>query len=146
MTQAPDFKRLMLRRLEPLIFLGFNLLLFGSFAFVYIKADNALLNARIGRLVPFNSKVWKASLESETSAEPVRLDMVDDLLARHKLKGASRTEIEQLLGKPPKTNYFSDYEYVYWLGPERSLLGIDSEWLCLKFSNNQVSEVRILAD
>ncbi|MDX1987604.1 MAG: hypothetical protein SFV17_13030 [Candidatus Obscuribacter sp.] len=146
MTEASDSKRLTLRRLEPLIFIGFNLLLFGSFAFVYIKADNALLNACMGRQVPFNSKVWKAGLESETSTEPVRLDMVDDLLARHRLIGASRTEIEQLLGKPPKTIHFSEYEYVYWLGPERRFLSMDSEWLCLKFSNNQVIEARILAD
>lgn len=146
MPPAPDSKRLMLRRLEPLIFIGFNLLLFSSFAIVFTKADNTLLKACMARRVPFNSTIWRASLESQTSAEPVRIDMVDDLLIRHKLTGASRAEIEQLLGKPPKTIHFSEYEYVYWLGPERRFMSIDSEWLCLKFSNNQVTEARILAD
>lgn len=72
--------------------------------------------------------------------------MVDDLLRRYKLVGMTRTEIEQLLGKPPSTQYFPSYDYVYWLGPERGFISIDSEWLCVKFKNDKVIEARICRD
>ena len=47
-----------------------------------------------------------------------------------------QVEIDQILGKPPKTNYFNEYDYIYWLGPERGFFGIDSEWLVIKFRNS----------
>jgi hypothetical protein len=37
-----------------------------------------------------------------------------------------------LLGEPPKTEYFKEFDLVYYLGPERGFMGIDSEWLVLK--------------
>ena len=37
-----------------------------------------------------------------------------------------------LLGEPPKTEYFKEFDLVYYLGPERGFTGIDSEWLVLK--------------
>ena len=92
---------------------------------------------------PFDSNKWKTAANEE---KPVRLRMVDDLLSRYKLQGMSREDIEQLLGKPPPTNYFREYEYVYWLGPERGFISIDSEWLCLKFSKDIATEVRICRD
>jgi len=91
----------------------------------------------------FDSDRWKAAINEQ---KPVRLRMVDDLLRRYKLEGMSREDIEQLLGKPPPTGYFREYEYVYWLGPERGFISIDSEWLCLKFSKDIATEVRICRD
>jgi len=58
----------------------------------------------------------------------------------------SRTDIDQLLGRPPKTEYFSDYDYVYWLGPERGFIRIDSEWLCIKFKHDVVTDVQVRTD
>lgn len=72
--------------------------------------------------------------------------MVDDLLSKHNLVGLSTKEVEVLLGKPPKTGYFKDYDYVYWLGPERSTFSIDSEWLGIKFQNGVVVKVDLLSD
>lgn len=92
---------------------------------------------------PFDSDRWKIAVNEQ---KPVRLRMVDDLRRRHKLEGMSRQDIEQLLGKPPQTNYFREYEYVYWLGPERGFISIDSEWLCIKFSKDIATEVRICRD
>jgi len=37
-----------------------------------------------------------------------------------------------ILGEPPKTEYFKEFDLVYYLGPERGFMGIDSEWLVLK--------------
>ena len=94
--------------------------------------------------ISFDSKTWK---RAEGSYDPVRLLMVDDLLAKHKLAGNSVAEIDALLGTPPKTTYFSDYQYVYWLGPERrSFIKIDFEWLGIRFDNERVVEVKLLND
>lgn len=92
--------------------------------------------------VPFNSDQWKANLETHDN---LKQKMVSDLLSRYTLQGMSRDEIENLLGKPPKTEYFKDYDYVYWLGPEKGM-GVDSEWLGVQFNNGVVITADILRD
>ena len=93
----------------------------------------------------FDSIVWKKSIIHNLK-NPVRIYMVDDLLKKYKLVGMNKNEIDSLLGVAPETEYFKEYDYVYWLGPERSWIRIDSEWLCLKFKNNKVIEAKILRD
>ncbi|MFO0994184.1 MAG: outer membrane protein assembly factor BamE [Hyphomicrobiales bacterium] len=93
--------------------------------------------------VSFDGQVWK---QAENTNDPVRIFMVDDLLATHDLIGMSRSEIDALLGTPPKTPFFSDYQYVYWLGLERSYIKIDSEWLFIKFDQDRVVETKLLND
>ncbi len=80
------------------------------------------------------------------SKDYVRIKMVDDLLNRNNLIGMSKNEVNDLLGVPPKTEYFSNYDYVYWLGPERGFMSIDSEWLVIKFENDKVIEAKITRD
>ena len=94
---------------------------------------------------PFEAAEWKAHLEDRNPGNPIKLNMVDDLLSQHQLIGMNVAEVDQLLGKPPKTKYFENYDYVYWLGPERGV-GVDSEWLGLKFQNDRVIKVDILRD
>jgi len=95
--------------------------------------------------VTFDSSVWKASLS--TQDDPIRLRMVDDLLRRYQLRGMREEELVALLGKPPQTDYFSDYQFVYWLGPERGFISIDSEWLAVRIGSDQrVTDARIVRD
>lgn len=76
-----------------------------------------------------------------------RLAMVDDLLARHPLRGLSRYSVERLLGPRDSTDYFREWDFVYWLGPERGLVRIDSEWLVLKLGlDGRVSDYKIVRD
>jgi hypothetical protein len=72
--------------------------------------------------------------------------MVDDLLLRHRLVGMKRAELEKLLGSPPPTAYFREYDYVYWLGPERGLFSIDSEWLVVKCTRDVVVSATVVTD
>ena len=58
--------------------------------------------------------------------------MADDLVNSQQLVGLTRQEVVALLGEPPKTEYFKEFDLVYYLGPERGFTGIDSEWLVLK--------------
>ncbi|MBD2000571.1 hypothetical protein H6G00_28870 [Leptolyngbya sp. FACHB-541] len=63
------------------------------------------------------------------------------------MAGKSRPEVVALLGEPDKTNYFQDYDLVYWLGPERGLMRIDSEWLVLRLdAEGRVSEHQLVTD
>ena len=92
----------------------------------------------------FDSAIWKDTLAIYSKLAP-RGCMVDDLLAHHKLVGLSRTEVIALLGEDPRSEYFSDYDFVYWLGPERGVTGTDSEWLVMKFGeSDQVIEARLV--
>lgn len=93
--------------------------------------------------IKFESKSWK---EAEGKSDSIRINMIDNLIEEYRLVGKSRYEIEELLGKPAKTDYFTEYEYVYWLGPERGFISIDSAWLGIKFKDNIVTETHILKD
>lgn len=121
--------------------------MFGIGVFGYILLVSFLLFApklnSYANRSSFESSEWKAHLESK---DPIKLRMVDDLLSKHNLVGLSTEEIEVLLGKPPKTEYFKGYDYVYWLGPERSTFSIDSEWLGIKFERGIVVKADLLRD
>ena len=64
--------------------------------------------------------------------------MIDDFLDNHKLNSRTIDQVKSLLGEPEDTGYFKDYEMVYWLGPERGLFSIDSEWLVINLDSNNL--------
>ncbi len=92
----------------------------------------------------FNSQQWK---QAERSGDDARLRMIEPLMNSGRLDGLTRSEVVSLLGPPDDTNYFRDYDFVYWLGPERGLLSLDSEWLVIRFgASSVVSEYRVVSD
>jgi hypothetical protein len=92
----------------------------------------------------FDSAKWKA--ENRRGADGIRVRMVDDLLRHHTLVGMQRVQLEELLGVPPPTPYFSEYDYVYWLGPERGAFSIDSEWLVVRCQHDVVVVAEVVTD
>lgn len=91
---------------------------------------------------PFSSAIWKREAESGE-----RVSMVNALLLTYELNGASRREIVALLGPPTATDYFSEWDAVYWLGDERGLFRIDSEWLVFRYDReDRVAEYAVLSD
>ena len=74
--------------------------------------------------------------------------MVDDLLEKHEIVGMYRNEIIELLGEPSDTEYFKESDnIVYWLGTERGLVRIDSEWLVIWFDDKDIAiDVKIMRD
>lgn len=86
----------------------------------------------------FDSADWK---------DPVlfRTFVVDDLLARYRLVGMTRREINELLGVPRDGEFFErdTDDYVYEIGPDG---GADSYWLRLEFENNRVVAMDIFHD
>lgn len=94
----------------------------------------------------FDAAAWRDSVQAY-SAAAVRGCMVDDLLNGHAFVGESRAAVVALLGEPAPTSYFREYDLVYWLGPERGLLSIDSEWLVFRLtSTGRVAERRLVTD
>jgi hypothetical protein len=75
----------------------------------------------------------------------IRGCMVDDLLERYDLRGKTRDEVVALIGDAPRSDLFPEYDMVYWLGPQRGLIGTDSEFLVLKLgTDRRVTAVELL--
>jgi hypothetical protein len=91
----------------------------------------------------FDPSLWSNS----RTPESVRLGMADDLIRTRMLLGLTRHEVVALLGEPPKTEYFEEFDLIYYLGPERGFMGIDSEWLVLKLGpEGRVNRATIARD
>ena len=89
----------------------------------------------------FSREKWLEAPENRTR-------IVDDLLANHELVGMTGEEIQALLGDcDNESGYFQQQDrLVYWLGPERGLMSIDSEWLILDFAGEVVTGWFITTD
>jgi hypothetical protein len=89
---------------------------------------------------------WRAGADDDGRVT-ARGCMIDDYLRRHPPVGRSREEIVRELGVPRETGYFRDYDLVYWLGPERGLMALDSEWLVVRFdSSGRAVEGKLVTD
>ena len=87
--------------------------------------------------IPFNSEEWKNWEESEKEPS-LRWNMVKDLTSEYKLKGKTKSEIIDLLGKPESE---TKKEMSYYLGMSGHM--IDTGSLILTIENNRVSKIRI---
>jgi hypothetical protein len=96
---------------------------------------------------PFDKRIWLEAERSKSSSEAPRLRMADGLIGSRVLLGKSQSELETMLGPPTATNKFREYGLVYWLGAERGLMSIDSEWLVVRFDKaNKAFEASIISD
>ncbi len=110
---------------------------------VIIRESNAGAENSVGGS-EFDSLVW---VDEDLIQEGVRLKMADSLIKRRLLDGKTRTEIIRLLGNPTETSYFQDWHLIYWLGPERGFISIDSEWLVIRFGpDDKVTEYQLIRD
>jgi len=94
--------------------------------------------------IPFDSVSWR---DERSLRDGAKEQMADRLVGRHALQGKTRDEVISLLGDPPPTDYFRDWDVVYLLGPERGFISIDSEWLVMRFGQDgRVTECQIVRD
>jgi hypothetical protein len=94
----------------------------------------------------FERSVWLDSAATYGKLQ-LRGCMVDDLRRRHSFRGRTRAEVVALLGEPRPTGYFDEYDLVYWLGPERSAVAMDSEWLAIRLDKvGRVTEHQLVTD
>lgn len=99
-------------------------------------------------LLGINESKSNFSVEKWLNAPTERVYMVDDLLKKHNLNGMAMDEVTILLGIPTETSYFQeDNNIVYYLGNERGLISIDSEWLVIDFDDSQnVVNYKVVTD
>jgi hypothetical protein len=58
-----------------------------------------------------------------------------------------REKVTAIIGEPDKTEYFKEWDLVYWLGQERGWISIDSEWLVFRLdSQKKVTDYAIVRD
>lgn len=96
---------------------------------------------------PFEAAIWRANPEMAEPGWPLRLRMVDDLLAGHRLTGLTREQVESLLGPADQHGPRQGWDLMYYLGPERGLIRLDSENLGLRFgADGRLAETAILRD
>jgi hypothetical protein len=94
----------------------------------------------------FSTELWQDSSQAFSRAA-FRGCMVDHLLRRTELRGVTRDSVVRLLGPGDNTAYFREYDLVYWLGPERGLMSIDSEWLVIRLDDrSRVAEAKVVTD
>lgn len=92
----------------------------------------------------FDAILWRDPVHMQ---DGVRLGMADRLLANRTLIGLTRSQVVAMLGEPPPTEYFRDWDLVYHLGMERSFISIDSEWLVARLGpDGRVVQARIVTD
>jgi hypothetical protein len=95
----------------------------------------------------FDQQLWRDYADLNQTGRYPRLEMADRFLAMGGLGGQSRAEIVDMLGEPPDTKYFRDWDLVYWLGPERGFMSIDSEWLVFRLdTRGRVVDYRVVRD
>jgi hypothetical protein len=94
----------------------------------------------------FDQQLWHDCADYQAAQFP-RLGMADRLIAQGTLRGKSRLEVVDVLGEPPESGFFRDWDLVYWLGPERAFFSVDSEWLVFRLNKQlHVVDYRIVRD
>jgi hypothetical protein len=117
-----------------------TMVLYGARVFLWDDVDR-LINAR-----RFDSQVWKDATRFSSSKPAVRSYMVADLIASTEVLGMTSQAIDQLLGPPDDRRLEEENTSVllYWLGPSRSFLKLDSSWLAVYINKGRVVYVRIV--
>jgi hypothetical protein len=110
----------------------------------YTGARSQLAESRCDGHTTFVQSQWlDTSLVRSKLA--IRGCMVDDLLDRNELRGMTRAQVVALIGAPDTNRDLAEYDLVYWLGPQRGLIGTDSEYLVMKLDKtNHVASVELV--
>ncbi|MCP4583288.1 MAG: hypothetical protein GY839_16895 [candidate division Zixibacteria bacterium] len=90
----------------------------------------------------FSSLEWRNNPEK-------RIELIDDLVDSKKLDGLTEEKVIELLGKPVDSGrgfYRTENEITYYLGPERGLIRIDSEWLSILIKDGKVDSYNVWRD
>jgi len=149
----PDLSIVIMLFLTHVILVG-NVFIFGwAFNFVKSTKKHVLIAVTVISLFPTlyfgygmyqNTLDWSFTVEKWKSHPQERVYMVDEMLKKYELRGRNREEVENLLGKPDQQK---DDVVVYVLGDERALFSIDSEYLIIRYDQNEkVSNYSISVD
>jgi hypothetical protein len=95
--------------------------------------------------LPFVASLWNVDVHGTTFNSRYRV--ADGLELSGRLDDMTRSQVLDFLGPPPATDKFQDHGLVYVLGPQRSWISLDYEWLLVDFdSAGRVSNVEVTSD
>ena len=110
----------------------------------YRGARSQLAESRCDGRTTFIQSQWMDTTMARGKLA-VRGCMVDDLLDQHELRGMTRAQVVAIIGDPDSVSDLAEYDMVYWLGPERGLIGTDSEYLVMKLDKTMhVTSVELI--
>lgn len=110
----------------------------------YAAARSQLSESRCDGHTTFVPSQWMDTTLSRGKLA-IRGCMVDDLLEKRDLRGMTQAEVVALIGEPDHPNDVIGYDLVYWLGPQRGLIGTDSEYLVMKLDRSKrVASVELI--
>lgn len=100
--------------------------------------------------LPFDKKEWIYGTNGNQMHFP-RLEMADDLIAKKTLYRMDKKDVVLMLGEATKMDIQwgekEHFDLLYWLGPERGFMSVDSEWLGIAFDNKgKVLEYKLVRD
>ena len=123
-------------------------LLIAAFIAFTIISNNHCVSEIAKSLQPFDAKKWtEAGAKGASSAQQeYRISAIEDLLAHKNFKGQTKAQLIELLGEPTQTDKLPNYDMIYWLGPDRSCMRMDSEWLVFTLKNGQVESYSVIVD
>ncbi|WP_331698091.1 outer membrane protein assembly factor BamE [Paenibacillus sp. IITD108] len=110
----------------------------GKNIFTGILIIGSILPLCCGVILGINEYRSNFTIEKWLNNQHSRVYIVDNLLKKYDFEQMTKDEVTKLLGTPPETNYFKGEDnIVYYLGDERGLISIDSEWLIFEFDENE---------
>jgi len=92
----------------------------------------------------FDQQKWAQS--KLYANDRTRYLMYSDLIHKYNLLGMDKAQILNLLGPQSDTEYFTDWDLRYWLGPEPGPISLDSVWLVISFKDGKVSKYQLITD
>jgi hypothetical protein len=97
--------------------------------------------------LPFVASWWEIDEAEWNDTWHKRHRVADGLVLSGNLLGLTSEEIKAKLGKTSETSYFSEWDLVYYLGNERGLISLDSEWLVINLNDQEVAvDVALVRD
>lgn len=110
----------------------------GKNIFISIIIIGSILPLCCGVILGINESKSNFTIKRWLNNQSSRVYMVDNLLEKYDFEEMTMDEVTKLLGTPPETKLFKDNDnIVYYLGDERGLISIDSEWLIFEFDENE---------
>lgn len=124
----------------------------GGLAVRYLRSLSVFFYTAMisSRPLPFEADQWQAATYSNHSNSPndtARVRMVDDLLRQYDFIGLPSVAVFALLGQPTEMPLFSDWDILYFLGPEPGLFSTSHLWLGFQLDDQQrVTNCQVIAD
>jgi hypothetical protein len=98
--------------------------------------------------IAFDLSLWQVGTRDKVNdSNAVRIRMCHDFIARQSWRGKTKQELTEWLGKSDNFPFYDEWNFNYWVGPQRGPIKVDSAWLCFRFDKNgKATEAKLKQD